>query len=100
MLWPMAQCALSTILAMSPILLQPSYISFVFSNTIFFVVVFSAFHGTIVLPVTLIALNIGGTYEAKRRHSNVLSSFGSRVTIVPITSLTSLDTFKTKLDAY
>ncbi|GMT14083.1 hypothetical protein PFISCL1PPCAC_5380, partial [Pristionchus fissidentatus] len=54
--WPMIQCALSTILAVSPLLLKPSYIAHVFFETVVFVIFIGVFHGLIFIPALLLSL--------------------------------------------
>ncbi|GMS83402.1 hypothetical protein PENTCL1PPCAC_5577 [Pristionchus entomophagus] len=54
--WPMIQCALSTILAVSPLLLKPSYIAHVFFETVVFVIFIGVFHGLVFIPALLLSL--------------------------------------------
>ncbi|KAF8361353.1 hypothetical protein PRIPAC_88276 [Pristionchus pacificus] len=54
--WPMIQCALSTILAVSPLLLKPSYIAHVFFETVVFVIFIGVFHGLVFIPALLLTL--------------------------------------------
>uniref|UniRef100_A0A8R1HZW7 SSD domain-containing protein n=2 Tax=Caenorhabditis japonica TaxID=281687 RepID=A0A8R1HZW7_CAEJA len=51
--WPTLQGGLSTMLAMMPILLCPSYLGMVFLKTVILVCIFGLLHGLIVLPVFL-----------------------------------------------
>ncbi|GMS79854.1 hypothetical protein PENTCL1PPCAC_2029 [Pristionchus entomophagus] len=51
--WPTIQGALSTLFAMSPILIKPSYLGLVFLKTVFLVTLFGLIHGLVILPVFL-----------------------------------------------
>lgn len=51
--WPTLQGGLSTMLAMMPIVLAPSYLGMVFLKTVILVCTFGLIHGLIVLPVFL-----------------------------------------------
>ncbi|KAF1755055.1 hypothetical protein GCK72_021623 [Caenorhabditis remanei] len=51
--WPTLQGGLSTMIAMSPIVIAPSYLGLVFLKTVVLVCTFGLIHGLIVLPVFL-----------------------------------------------
>ncbi|ETN78297.1 patched family protein [Necator americanus] len=54
--WPLMQVGLSTILAIAPPLLKPSYMVLVFMKTIVVVCSLGMFHGLVVMPVILTAV--------------------------------------------
>ncbi|VDL63972.1 unnamed protein product [Nippostrongylus brasiliensis] len=54
--WPTMQGALSTFIAMTPILIRPSYLGMVFLKTVALVTVFGLIHGLVILPILLSAL--------------------------------------------
>ncbi|GMR34878.1 hypothetical protein PMAYCL1PPCAC_05073 [Pristionchus mayeri] len=75
--WPMIQCALSTILAVSPLLLKPSYIAHVFFETVVFVIFIGVFHGLVFIPALLLSLpddcmgeSLGSNYRAISTRAN------------------------------
>uniref|UniRef100_A0A7I4YYR3 SSD domain-containing protein n=1 Tax=Haemonchus contortus TaxID=6289 RepID=A0A7I4YYR3_HAECO len=51
--WPTMQGGLSTLFAMLPVLIKPSYLGMVFLKTVALVSIFGLIHGLIVLPVFL-----------------------------------------------
>ncbi|CAI2352700.1 unnamed protein product [Caenorhabditis sp. 36 PRJEB53466] len=70
--WPTLQGGLSTMIAMVPILLCPSYLGMVFFKTVVLVSTFGLLHGLIVLPVFLsLFSDIAGQITKWRRHDSV-----------------------------
>ncbi|GMT09974.1 hypothetical protein PFISCL1PPCAC_1271 [Pristionchus fissidentatus] len=51
--WPTIQGAVSTLFALSPIMIKPSYLGMVFLKTVFLVTLFGLIHGLVILPVLL-----------------------------------------------
>ncbi|XP_069953397.1 patched domain-containing protein 3-like [Cherax quadricarinatus] len=62
---PIVQGALSTILAISALLLAPSYIFITFFKTVFLVIFFGAMHGILLLPVLLSLMGPGSCNRKK-----------------------------------
>ncbi|KJH43297.1 hypothetical protein DICVIV_10682 [Dictyocaulus viviparus] len=54
--WPLVQVGLSTIIAISPIFLKPSYTIVVFFKTIVIVCLLGMFHGLVLMPAILSAI--------------------------------------------
>uniref|UniRef100_A0A915PYW1 SSD domain-containing protein n=1 Tax=Setaria digitata TaxID=48799 RepID=A0A915PYW1_9BILA len=55
--WPMLQVAISTIVALLPLLKKQSYLSMVFMKTVTITVGFGIFHSLVILPALLTAIN-------------------------------------------
>ncbi|KIH45251.1 hypothetical protein ANCDUO_24712 [Ancylostoma duodenale] len=54
--WPLVQIGLSTVVAILPCLLKPSYLVMVFLKTIVVTCSLGVFHGLVVMPATLTAV--------------------------------------------
>lgn len=78
--WPMVQVGISTIIALTPLLLKQSYLAMVFFKTIVVVVLLGMFHGLVILPSILTLFNNALNLTSKNsiaRLKKKSSRFGS-----------------------
>lgn len=78
--WPMVQVGISTIVALTPLLLKQSYLAMVFFKTIVVVVLLGMFHGLVILPSILTLFNNALNLTSKNsiaRLKKKSSRFGS-----------------------
>ncbi|KAK6027172.1 patched family protein, partial [Ostertagia ostertagi] len=62
--WPLVQVGLSTIIAISPLTMKPSYLVMVFFKTIVVVCTLGMFHGLVIMPAILTAISQFGKSSA------------------------------------
>ncbi|MCP9261525.1 Patched family protein [Dirofilaria immitis] len=79
--WPILQAAISSIIALLPLLLKQSYLVMVFMKTVIITAMLAIFHSLIVLPVLLTTIDsvIQGLCEEKQSYHHWLQKLIGRI---------------------
>ncbi|KAK6103094.1 Patched family protein [Brugia pahangi] len=118
--WPVLQVAISTIVALLPLLLKQSYLAMVFMKTVIVTAALGVFHSLIVLPALLTIINsyVEGSSEEKEnyrlrkainkiknelkktQYKNGVTQIGGDKRETKIAPISKLDIISTKAEAY